>query len=176
MAIPVEFFGLLISGLALAAAIASHAVLLRFAGWAFLKGLAASLVVGFGVVVVAHATLPMFGPFASGAGALLLVGDCLLLACGWFVFLNFVVCSESSIRVRLLREIIAAGGSIAEADLMAAYNERALVDMRLDRLVTGGQVVVADGRYRLTSRPLRAIGLLFRSLKRLILRRTSEFD
>lgn len=93
----------------------------------------------------------------------------------WFVFLNFSQGLESSLRIRLLREVQDAGGRIERAVLYERYSDATLLHLRLDRMVAAGAVVRRNGRLHVASPGLRAIAGLFRTLKRLLLGRESEF-
>jgi MFS family permease len=98
-----------------------------------------------------------------------------LYAPWWFVFLNFTQGLESSLRIRLLREVQAEGGQIERAALLDRYNDASLLRLRLQRLLDGGAVLRHDGRLVVASAGLRAIARFFRLLKRLLLGRDSEF-
>ena len=176
MMLPMEIIGLLVAGVALIAAVVTYSAALRYIRTSIVAGFSASLGVGLVLIAAAHLVLPWSVPASAAAHVIQWAGDCLLYLCGWYVFMNFVVCSESSIRVRLLRDIVAAGGQIRESDLLAAYNERALIAMRLERLVAGRQIRDIKGRFFPAARGLMVLGLLLQALKRLILRKSSEFD
>jgi hypothetical protein len=93
----------------------------------------------------------------------------------WFIFLNFTQGLESSLRIRLLNEVLAHGGRIDRATLLARYNDSALLGLRLARMEEAGAVVLRDGRLFVASTGLRLIAGVFRTLKRLLLGRESEF-
>ena len=101
----------------------------------------------------------------------------LLLFCSWWFvfFLNFVQAMESSIRVNLLREMGANGGSMSRAQLEIRYNDARLVQLRLERLIAGGAVVERDGRLKVTSPSSLRLARIFRLLKMMLLGKQSEF-
>ena len=109
------------------------------------KPMAMSLLAG----IVTSALLCAPGPEKSrhliDAGG---VGIAILLFCSWWFifFLNFVQAMESSIRVNLLREMRAGGGSMSRAQLADRYNDARLVRLRLDRLRLGGGAIAVEGR------------------------------
>lgn len=94
----------------------------------------------------------------------------------WFVFFNFTQGLETSLRIRLLREVLAAGGRIERDALLARYNDASLMRLRLQRLLHSGAVVRRDGRLLMASHGLRLISWFFGMLKRLLLGRPSEFS
>ena len=77
---------------------------------------------------------------------------------------------------RLLREVMAAGGSIAIARLEARYSDRSLLGLRLSRLCGAGAVAERDRRLFVVSPGLRAVAGFFRLLKRICVGRISEFE
>jgi hypothetical protein len=93
----------------------------------------------------------------------------------WFVFLNLAQALESSLRVRLLGEVRAAGGRLSRSALEARYSDASLLRLRLDRLRTHGAVVERDERLHVTSSGLKILAGFFRSLKKVLIGRTSEF-
>ncbi len=104
------------------------------------------------------------------------VGIAILAYCSWwFAFLNLAQALESSLRVRLLGEIYAAGGRMPKADLEARYNDAILLRLRLERLLAHGAAVERQGHLHIVSPGLKAIAAFFRILKKVLLGRTSEF-
>lgn len=75
-----------------------------------------------------------------------------------FVLLAFVyiVCvfgpSETSIRIRLVRELWEAKGRITHEELFKRYNGRMILERRLQRLVYAGQISERQGKYVLISK------------------------
>ena len=57
---------------------------------------------------------------------------------------------ETSVRMRLVREIAAsAGNGVSLQELLSRYNPETLVNIRLQRLVGSGDLIEKDGRFRL---------------------------
>ena len=94
----------------------------------------------------------------------------------WFILLSLVQALESSLRVRLLGEIRAAGGRMRLDVLESRYSDRVLLRLRLDRLLGDGAVVEREGRLFLASRGLKVIAAFFRLLKQVLIGRSSEFE
>ena len=93
----------------------------------------------------------------------------------WFAFLNLVQALASSLRIRLLMEIRAAGGRISRTALRLRYNDETLLSLRLHRLLSHGAIVEVDGCLHVASRSLTFIALFFRTLKKALTGRGSEF-
>ncbi|HEY6000430.1 MAG TPA: hypothetical protein VI078_14170, partial [bacterium] len=96
------------------------------------------------------------------------------LAFGYFIFLNL---SRTSLHVRLVRELAAAPGQeLPTAGLLERYGAGHVLDVRLQRLVGGGQLVCARGRYRSGSRgDFVLLAHALDALKLLVLGRRSFF-
>jgi hypothetical protein len=54
---------------------------------------------------------------------------------------------ETSLRIRMMRILLNAPQGVKRADLIASYDDRALIAVRLQRLHDSAQVRVADGVY-----------------------------
>lgn len=65
------------------------------------------------------------------------------LGFGYFAFVNL---NATSIRIRILKEVLRAG-SLSRQDLEQRYDERGVIEARLERLVREGQLVEREGRY-----------------------------
>ncbi len=92
----------------------------------------------------------------------------LCLAWCYFHFINIMV---ASLRIRLIREI-AAAGSLSQSDILECYDARAVVDRRLERLLAGGHLARrADGRLAVGSPFFLVIFDIFQMLKVAVLGR-----
>lgn len=93
-----------------------------------------------------------------------------------YAFFNFINLGQSSIRIRVFRECLHRGGFIRNDELRAIYDEDAIRDGRLDRLVRGGHISLDKGRWRLANSRLVPVAVAIAAIKRLVLGRTSQFD
>ena len=144
-------------------------VLSSRAGLSRIGSYGASLAGGTIVAIIAAAVLGKGSP-AAFAVAILAYGA------WWFIVLNLIQALESSLRVRLLREVMAMGGRIPIVLLEARYNDRLLLGLRLSRLRDARAIVERDGRLFVVSPGLRAVAGFFRFLKKLCIGRLSEFE
>src|SRR5438093_603999 len=111
------------------------------AGMAYVRSCAAGLGLGSLAIVAAAAALIVIdrGEYLWPALSALV-----LFASWWFIFLNFIQASQSSIRVQILR-LLLAQNPMHMSELLTRYNDHALLRLRLDRLMDGGAVVRRDG-------------------------------
>lgn len=92
-----------------------------------------------------------------------------LLAYGYANFFNL---GESSVRVRIYRELVQAGErGLDRLDLLGRYDEEAMFRARLVRLVAAGDLQETDGRYRLGQMRLFWIARMIFGLQRIVLGR-----
>jgi hypothetical protein len=132
----------------LAAYTASHLILARSGRWASPYP---SLIFGFVPGLAVTAALSAWALWNMAAGWADVVGYGLLngatyAALGWGYF-HFVNMGIASLRIRMLRELVDAGGRLDREHLLAGYNTSAVVELRITRLTSGGHFVVRDGRY-----------------------------
>jgi hypothetical protein len=105
-----------------------------------------------GALTGAVATTAVLVANRSGiaAGAVAIVTFLALAFCFW-TFLNLNV---TSLRIRILREVLHAGGSVSAAQLAAQYSDDEFLSRRLARLEAAKQLSFVGGRWRLESRVL----------------------
>jgi hypothetical protein len=70
-----------------------------------------------------------------------------------FSFFSFVNIGESSVRIRVLRELAAAPEGLDKETLLARYNVDHIIQIRVDRLLTSGEMICCENRYYYTGRP-----------------------
>ena len=106
-------------------------------------GFAAGLAGVLACTTLAGCLVPL--PAAELAGQLAVnLMTMALLGYGYFHFVNL---GETARRVRILSEVVEAGGSLSLEEVLGRYNARDMVANRLGRLLRNGQVVARDGRY-----------------------------
>ena len=88
------------------------------------------------------------------------------LAFGYFSFVNLNI---ASLRIRMLQELLAAGGSLPGDRLLACYNTDEVILLRIDRLLRGGHLIEAQGRIYSGKRYFLFIGRVFDVLRWIIL-------
>lgn len=125
---------------------------------------------GFGVVLLALIVQMRDLSWATAAITML------AYAAWWFAFLNLVQALESSLRVKLLTEVRAAGGRVPLSFFEDRYNDARLLTLRLDRLRAHGAIVERNGRFHVMSPGLKLLAHFFRALKIMLIGRTSEFQ
>ena len=128
---------------------------------------------GAGAVITASVLAAMIfrRPFtpvdATGYFAL----QMLIYAFYGFCFFNVISANVSSLRIRILKEMLAQDPApMGNAMLRARYSAREMLLSRLARLERGRQIKARGGRYYLRKSSILLIGKFFASLRRLLLK------
>lgn len=152
----------------------SHRLLLRgqlvpSVGLGFIAGLPVLLGVPLIGVAAVGAESSILG-FASWPAMVLMYGA------GSFVLVCLVAAGETSVRVQILRLLLASPQGLTERELDESYSNRAILVIRMERLLAAGSVIQRDGRYFVRSFALIVIAHLFLACRRVIYGRRTEFD
>ena len=92
----------------------------------------------------------------------------LAVADGYVHSVNIMI---SSLRIRVLHELLVSNVGLTESDLLSRYNARKVVETRLRRLTEGGHLREEEGRFFLTpkARPVLLLGHIYSLLKTVLL-------
>jgi len=164
---------------ALGACIVVHVVLSRA-----LPGLPRprGIMLSVGAAAVGVAGLALFGPaerLPAGLSPLELAAVWLLtyILLAYCYVIGFFNLGESARRIRLLIDLHQAGRrGLTLEEILSAYNARMIVDVRLQRMVAGGQVSERDGVYFTASRVMLTAARLLVWLKIAYLGSRHELD
>jgi hypothetical protein len=94
-------------------------------------------------------------------------------ALGWCYF-HFVNLGVASLRIRVLEEIVEAGGSLAADALGRLYDDGVMAENRIRRLHAGGHIVLRNDRFHGGRAAFRGIARAFAVLRWLIIGRGSS--
>jgi len=83
---------------------------------------------------------------------------------------------HTSIRIRLYAEMAASPDGISIQEIERIYNEKAFMEMRLQRLIEGGNIIEKDGRYFVGDRKLLLVAKIIFATKRFILGEKNDFE
>jgi hypothetical protein len=136
-----------------------------------------ALVCGFllGLAVMAAivaANLPAAASLADLAGLWSTLGlTYIALAFGFWAFLNL---NMTSLRIRMLRELLHSEYGMARAELFGRYSAEEFLRRRIARLERSGDLALVDGHYSLRSRRLLYVDLCLKFLRAVILAGTAR--
>ena len=123
------------------------------------------------VMLAILTTLLLRSSFSAADSVGYFISHALIYACFGFCLFNVISANVSSLRVRILKEMLAQDPvPMTDATLSARYSAREMVLARLARLEAGGQIELHGGRYRLRRSGLTLLGRVFAALRRFLLR------
>jgi hypothetical protein len=93
-----------------------------------------------------------------------------------YCYFHFVNLGETARRIRILRELYERPEGLTPEEILARYNAKHIVDLRLRRLLHNHQVIEGDGKYYIGKPIMLFIAKSITLLKLLILGKKSEFD
>ena len=111
-----------------------------------------------------------------GGDLYLMLADLITYFALGYGYFNFVNLGETARRVRILRELYDAGGSLSPEELLKRYNSRDMIEKRIQRLVNNGQVIYNNGRFYIGTPLVLFMAKAVTLGKFIVLGRKSEFD
>lgn len=99
-----------------------------------------------------------------------------IFLCLSYCYFNFAQMGQASIRIRLYTEIALRPEGVAISEIEREYDEAALTELRLHRLIESGEIVTKGGCYFIGQGRLPLIANIIFAAKYLLLRKTSEFE
>lgn len=85
-----------------------------------------------------------------------------------YVFFHFVHISEASLRVRILFELSTSPEPLNKQQLLKLYNSRELVEKRIDRLMSRGEIVEKNKKYYIKKKKIYYAAVIIDSWKRYV--------
>jgi hypothetical protein len=104
------------------------------------------------------------------------IADLLIYLAFCYIYFHWNNMGETARRIRLLRELAEAADGLSEAELLARYPGREILDRRLTRLIDGGQIVERDGRLQLSGGLVLVSARLVGLAKAIVIGGRSELD
>ena len=130
---------------------------------------------GLALLAAIEAACLAWGPRTPGdalASAAINVMTYGALSFGYFHFINL---GETARRIRIIREITAAGRPLTREEILDSYNAEAIVGVRINRLLSTGQISFREGRYYLANPTILYMARIIVLMKLLVLGKRSEF-
>jgi len=172
-----EWFYLLSPILALVAMVVVQAVFLRLRGGEqFFTSVVAGFLAGLLFAIAMQVALLWVFPRNFDRLVLAFVANPAIYVMLAYCFFNFINLGHASIRIRIFKECHDRGGFITHEELRAVYDDERIRDVRLKRLLDGGDIVKEEGRWKLANPRLVPVANLVFALKYFVLRRKSEFE
>ena len=99
-----------------------------------------------------------------------------IFLCLSYCYFTFAQMGQASIRIRLYTEIASRTEGVAVSEIEREYDETALTELRLHRLIESGEIVTRSGSYFIGQGRLPLIANIIFAAKYFLLRKKSEFE
>lgn len=93
-----------------------------------------------------------------------------------YSYFHFINLGETARRIRLLRELYDAGGTLTHQQLLDRYSAQEVVNKRINRLLSTGQIICKEQRYFIGSHTVLYIAQIMTTMKKILLGKNSEYD
>lgn len=127
-------------------------------------------VVGLLALLAIHIALPQGETFAR------LTTNLVIYSALGYCYFHFLNLGETARRIRILRELYETKDGLTLDEILVKYNSKRMVELRLERLLKSGQVLLANGRYYIKSSFLLTAARGISFMKLVVLGKSIEFD
>ena len=135
-----------------------------------------SIVVGFFAGLFGIIALDV-GIFSLKTDVFLLLLNILTYSALGYCYFHFINLGETARRIRIIREIYDAGEEgLSQQSILERYNARQIVDLRLQRLLSKGQIIEREGRYYIGTPVVLLMAQTLAFLKRVIIGKKMEYE
>lgn len=93
-----------------------------------------------------------------------------------YCYFAVVNLGQTSIRIRIYSELATAPDGISIQEIEGIYDEGALMEMRLQRLLESGDIIEREGRYFIGRKKLLLVANIIFAAKHILLGKKSEFE
>lgn len=99
-----------------------------------------------------------------------------IYVCLSYCYFNFVQLGQTSIRIRMYTEIALRPAGVMISEIEGEYDETALIEVRLQRLIESGDITVRGSTYLIGRKRLLFVANIIFAAKHFLLRKKSEFE
>ena len=152
--------------------VATQILCIRFA----MKGLLKSLLSGFAIGLLSLLLVQLISAFLGKTFLPNLTVNIIIYSSLGYCYFHFINLGETARRIRILRELYDSDGGLTLDVILKRYNAKKMVELRLQRLLSNGQVILKDGRLYNGKPVLLLMSKTILLMKLIILGKKSEFD
>lgn len=143
-------------------------------------GLLKSIFLGFGTGVLIVVFGEIYNVFVAPLSLIdfvsILIVNLITYSALGYCYFHFINLGETARRIRILREIYDSGYGLTEREILARYNAKQIIDIRLSRLLNNAQVLYKNGRYYIGNPTMLFISKIIVGMKSVLLGKKSEFE
>ena len=143
--------------------------------WTLMRSIFAGFLAGFALLAAVEASALVWGQRTCCDALCSAAVNAMPYGALGFCYFHFINLGETARRIRIVREIDAAGRPLAREEILERYGAAEIVSVRIDRLLGAGQIVFRDGRYCLANPTVLYMARSIVLMKLLVLGKRSEF-
>lgn len=143
-------------------------------------GLLKSLFLGFILGIICICILEFYIYLSSSSSPenflAIAASNLITYSCLGYCYFNFITLGETARRIRILRELYDSPKGLSTDEILERYNAREIVEKRIKRLLSNGQVIYKNGKYYIGNSIMALIAKIIITMKLILLGKRSEFD
>lgn len=93
-----------------------------------------------------------------------------------FCYLNLITLGETARRIRIMIELYESKNGLSLDEILQRYNAKMVVDLRLARLLSNGEIISKNNRYFIGNSIMYQIGKIYVVAKLILFGKKSEFE
>lgn len=93
-----------------------------------------------------------------------------------YCYFHFINLGETARRIRILRELYDSKGGLSMEEILAHYSTKEMIERRIERLLSNGQINIKNEKYYIKSLIMLFIAKIIIAMKMGLLNKTSELD
>lgn len=93
-----------------------------------------------------------------------------------YCYAHFVNLGEGARRIRIIRELYKSETGLTMDELLKIYDGRQMIENRINRLMSGGQIILRNNRYFIGKPHMLLISRIILLMKLMLLGKRSEFE
>jgi len=141
-----------------------------------MKGLLKSLFSGFAIGLLSLLFVQLISAFLGKTFLPNFTVNIIIYSSLGYCYFHFINLGETARRIRILRELYDSNGGLTLDVILKRYNAKKMVELRLQRLLSNGQVILKDGRLYNGKPVLLLMSKTILLMKSILLGQKSEFD
>jgi hypothetical protein len=93
-----------------------------------------------------------------------------------YCYAHFINLGEGARRIRIVKELYKSEAGLTLDELLKIYDSRQMIENRIDRLVSGGQIILRNNRYFIGKPIMLYIARIIVLMKLIVMGKKSEFE
>ncbi len=141
-----------------------------------IKGLLRSMFLGFAIGLLCLLIVGFFLVFRNIEYLPDLMINIIIYFSLGYCYFHFLNLGETARRIRIIRELHDSNGGLTLEEILKRYNASKIIDLRLQRMISKGQVIYRKDRYYIGKPIMLWITQIIIMMKLILLKKRGEFE